>query len=432
MTLGALPIAIWALWRVQTDATATSAIPLDVVRWIPVTFGIGQYIPSPWADVFILITAISLCLGCIILIRNRRFDVVIWILLMLVLPLVLLICATLIKAKWSERYLLPSFGLGLVTSVGLGWDALRESGMKTARHPLCALGLKIVWIFIVTFWLIGSLAALNRQAEGTHALGIQDEWHPRPDFRGVAQYIEEHDSPEDAVVVVAGYAAHTLDYYYDGPAKLIGLPPKTRVLNTNQSLDLNALQTLEEETRGYNTLWLVLWQQHVSDPTSLIDSILVASCSRLPVGESFTNIGVLRFDVTGCRPLNQVMTPPIKRNVEFKAPIQLKGYNVEKHEELWAVDLWWESTGTIDENYTVFVHLVNPKGEIVVQDDHIAGADAYPTSQWREGTYLRNRFFLDVAGDGCEACVLHIGLYTDKHRLELESGQDSVVIETNQ
>jgi uncharacterized membrane protein len=431
LLFGALPLVVWALWRVNIDATATSAIPLDVIRWIPVAFGIGQYIPSPWAEVFIIAAFLSMLLGCFSLIRNQCYANAVWIGLSLFLPIFLLICATLVKAKWSERYLLPSFGLGFVTSVGLGWDIQKTNPGNIASHAWRTQGLRMLSLSLLALWLLGTLPAIKRQTEGTYALAIQDEWHPKPDFRSVAQYIQNHDSPDDVVVVVAGYAAHTLAYYYDGPAHLTGLPANTRLLNTKQILDLNALHTLEQETHGYNTLWLVLWQQRLIDPTNIIESTLIASCKRLPVHETFTNIGLLRFDLTGCRPIDTTTTPPIPFEVDFMAPIQIKGYDLQKRNSLWEVDLWWKNTSVLDENYTVFVHLVNQAGEIVAQHDHIAGADAYPTSQWREGTLLRDRFFLDVPGNVCEDCVLHIGLYTDENRLLLRNGQDTIVIEIN-
>ena len=54
-------------------------------------------------------------------------------------------------------------------------------------------------------------------------------------------------------------------------------------------------------------------------------------------------------------------------------------------------------------------------GEIVTQHDHIAGADAYPTSNGVQVLTLRDRFFLEVAGNSCPMCVLKVGLYTDKN-----------------
>ena len=52
--------------------------------------------------------------------------------------------------------------------------------------------------------------------------------------------------------------------------------------------------------------------------------MMVASCKRLPVSETFTNIGVLRFDLTSCRPLDQAVTPPIA-NVEIQHTYPIKG-----------------------------------------------------------------------------------------------------------
>jgi hypothetical protein len=432
MMLGVLPIGIWAVWRVNADATATSAIPLEVLKWLPITFGIGQYIPTPGADIFALLTLVSLLTGCVILIRNRHIESAVWTGLVLVLPLVLLMAASIIKAKWSERYLLPSFGLGLVTTAGLGWELLFERSRQLVQHPYRAWSARLLTISLVSLWIAGTLPALKLQTEGTIAAGIQDEWHPRPDFRGVADYIQEHDSPKDAVVVVAGYAAYTLDYYYDGPAKLFGLPLDSRILDTRASLDLHALQILEKQTQGYNNLWVVLWQERLSDPTNLIGSTLVAACKRLPVSKTFTNIGVMRFDLTTCRPLDQTFTPKYKSEMDFVESIRFMGYDIHKQDGLWEILLWWASTGTIEKNYTIFVHLLNAEGEIIVQNDHIAGADAYPTSQWREGTYLRNRFFLELSSNSCDNCVISTGLYTDDHRLVLKNGQDSILLNVDQ
>ena len=50
-----------------------------------------------------------------------------WLLITLILPVALLLAATFVKAKWSERYLLPSFGLALVVGVGTGWESLIAS-----------------------------------------------------------------------------------------------------------------------------------------------------------------------------------------------------------------------------------------------------------------------------------------------------------------
>jgi hypothetical protein len=93
------------------------------------------------------------------------------------------------------------------------------------------------------------------------------------------------------------------------------------------------------------------------------------------------------------------------------------------------VDVWWETYGALPTNYLVFVHLIGPDGTKVAQNDHVAGTDAYPTSQWVVGTALRDRFFLTVPGGVCDQCTLRVGLYTEQGRLPLRDGGDTIVIE---
>ncbi len=407
-----LPVALWAIWRARMDATATSAIPASALHWLPLTFGVGQYLAFPWAEGFAGIAVLAWGMGAVALWR-RNFSGGWWLLVLLVLPVVLLYATTLVKAKWSERYLLPSFGLALVLGVGLGWEvSLRR--------------FKVLGWSLLGAWLALTAPALARQASGMWAVGIRDEWHPRPDFRGVAQYIAAHDRADDVAVVVGGHAAQTLAYYYRGPARIVGLPPHTSVVDTSHPLDLHALTTLERETADAQRVWLVLWQANLVDPTGLVENTLVESCHRLPVTRTFTNVGLLLFDVRSCHPLDQAAHPPHPLVVDFATPIRLLGYDERFVGETWEVDLWWQARGPLPDIYRVYVHLLGPDGSLVTQHDHIAGADAYPTDHWAVGTELRDRFFLHVPGGKCEGCRLRIGLYTDEGRLRTKDGADGV------
>ncbi len=423
--LAALPIAAWGLWRARVDATAVSAIPATALRWIPVLFGVGQYLPKPWVSLFVIVAALALVAAFAGLWRARRVDGTLWLLATLIVPVALLLAATFVKAKWSERYLLPSFGLALVVSVGTGWEVIAESRKSRITNHVLRF---TFYVLLPLAWLALAVPALARQAQGTWAVGLTDEWHPRPDFRGVARYIETHEAPDDAIVVIGGYAAHTLDYYYDGSAHLFGLPFDTRVLDTQHPLDLRALVTLEQQTQSAQRLWLVLWQDTLADPTALVLSLLVDACRRLPVDAKFTNVGVVLFDLTTCHPLDRLSVPPRPLAVDFAEPIRLTGYDLIRTGETWEVDVWWETYGPLTADYHIFVHLIGPDGALIAQHDHIAGADAYPTSRWTPGTSLRDRFFLHFPGDVCPGCTLRVGLYTPQSRLPLRNGEDTVEI----
>ena len=50
----------------------------------------------------------------------------------------------------------------------------------------------------------------------------------------------------------------------------------------------------------------------------------------------------------------------------------------------------------MDHDYKVFTQILDDKGEIIAQQDKVAGAEAYPTSHWLPGAIVRNRFLLTV------------------------------------
>ncbi|MGC9348660.1 MAG: glycosyltransferase family 39 protein [Anaerolineae bacterium] len=419
------PIVLWALWRARADATAVSAIPSKALRWLPMTFGVGQYLAPPWSILFVAIAVVSFTSAVLGVLFQRRVRSALWLMITLTVPVIALFLLTSIKSKWSERYLLPSWGLALVVGCGAGWETLVSPPSQLTRGRRA---LQLIGALLLGAWLTMTTPAIARQAQGTWALAIRDEWHPRPDFRSVSRYIEDHDGEDDAIVVVGGYAVSAIDYYYKGPAKLFGLPLGAQTLDTERAIDLRALATLERETQGYSRLWLVLWQEHLADPTKLTQSVLVESCRRLPVASTFNNVGLLLFDLSSCGELARLAEPPNELHIRFQAPIELWGYGISRQETTWEVDLWWRTTGSLTEDYTVFVHLLGPDGALVDQHDHIAGADGYPTSAWSPGTRLRDRFFLEVPDGTCPDCRLHVGLYTSERRLLLESGGDFVEI----
>jgi len=429
----AIPIGLWALWRVQTDATAVSAIPSEALRWIPSLFGVGQYLAQPWMTLFVIVSLGAILASLIHTLRSGQTSSTLWLLISLTLPIAVLFLMTSVKAKWSERYLLSSWGIALVVAIGTGWEHLLACFLPRRLRSATRQSLKqfipgIVGLLLIASWSSLVAPALARQAKGTWAVALQDEWHPRPDFRGVTRYIEKHATGEDAIVVVGGYAAVAIDYYYEGPAHLFGIPLGTRILDTQNTADLHVLETLQQEAGTRERIWLVLWQDRLADPTNLVQSVLVEACHRLPVDAGFTNVGLLLFDIGSCRPLDQLATPAFPLDVAFEAPIHLKGYDLIRQSNMWEVDLWWHTTGDIDEDYVVFVHLVGPDGTMIAQHDHIAGADAYPTSRWRVGTRLRDRFFLEVADGTCRDCELQIGLYTTESRLLLADGTNAVTL----
>ncbi len=72
--------------------------------------------------------------------------------------------------------------------------------------------------------------------------------------------------------------------------------------------------------------------------------------------------------------------------VNFQAPIRLEGYEVTsmrlKRESDLVLILYWKAKGWIGKDYTVFIHLINEKGETVLGEDSQPRSGHMPTTEW--------------------------------------------------
>ena len=95
------------------------------------------------------------------------------------------------------------------------------------------------------------------------------------------------------------------------------------------------------------------------------------------------------------------------------------------------VSLRWQAVRTMDEDYTVFVHLVDPSGKLVAQVDSLHLGGRYPTSLWDAGEVVVEERRLVIPGTLATGDYrLYAGAYTlrDQQRLTTEEGRDRVEI----
>jgi hypothetical protein len=84
----------------------------------------------------------------------------------------------------------------------------------------------------------------------------------------------------------------------------------------------------------------------------------------------------------------------------WKGKVRLLGYElddsgVQRGTRLWAA-LYWEALDTMEDDYSVFAHLVDARGVIIAQCDTYPGSGNDPTSGWTPGEAIRDRYPLDV------------------------------------
>jgi hypothetical protein len=124
-----------------------------------------------------------------------------------------------------------------------------------------------------------------------------------------------------------------------------------------------------------------------------------------PAGTSL-GLGLVRVGATGdtAAPTHARLDPA----PSFGQAIALRGAQVSQpptdddHEqdEGWIrVVLWWEAVAPPDEDYVVFVHLLNDRGELVATGDGAPLQGGFPTSLWRQADQVTDQHTIVLPGD---------------------------------
>jgi 4-amino-4-deoxy-L-arabinose transferase-like glycosyltransferase len=342
-----------------------------------------------------------------------RVSVAIFCLALIVIPLLLMSGLAWLKPKFAPRYLLPSLP-AFITLASAGITTLID-GTRTRYRRWASIGLAIT--LALPLASIGSLLQLY----GDPSLA-------RPDVRSVVRYIENSELPSDAILLIGGHQAPAFNHYYRGQATVIPLPPD--LLPAAQSpLDAHVLSQIKSIVQAHPRVWLVMWQNQISDPTNIVEDTLVAAGKRINVGARFHDMALLLFDVNGAEIVDA--PPNAAEGAAFSEPIRAAGYNVDSRRN--PIDtplrfgLYLEATGPITGNYQIFAHLVAADGTLIAQADHIAGADSYPTSLWQPGNLLYNHFEVQApAGTLPGQYRVIVGLYDEHGRLKLSDGRDHI------
>ena len=124
----------------------------------------------------------------------------------------------------------------------------------------------------------------------------------------------------------------------------------------------------------------------------------------------------------------------VQTDVPFMQEIVLAGYTGAEGSpgETVPLTLYWQATGTPNQQYTVFMHLLDQNGERIVGADAPPVDNYYPTSLWQEGDIIDDVHWLPLPPDlpAGEYQVI-VGLYDpiSAARLQLaDRAADSVTI----
>ena len=113
-----------------------------------------------------------------------------------------------------------------------------------------------------------------------------------------------------------------------------------------------------------------------------------------------------------CAVVNDVLSePPIDHslNVKLDDAIELAGYHLDQSSEAITLTLIWKSLHAIDQDYTVFTHVLDRSGQPIAGKDNQPVNGTYPTSHWMPGEYVIDEYVIPARPP--DDVTIEAGLY---------------------
>jgi 4-amino-4-deoxy-L-arabinose transferase-like glycosyltransferase len=98
---------------------------------------------------------------------------------------------------------------------------------------------------------------------------------------------------------------------------------------------------------------------------------------------------VVRAEVAGATPVHLAPTLPSKGGgPTWAGAIALVDWEIARTDAALAITFRWEALAEMQQNYTVFVHLIDADGNLIAQEDRPPAG--YPTSDWRQHEWVED------------------------------------------
>lgn len=139
------------------------------------------------------------------------------------------------------------------------------------------------------------------------------------------------------------------------------------------------------------------------------ERLLAAGPDGQPLGDN------VRFHQIAVLPRQDSPLPnPVR--FDFEGRIVLIGYDLDRRTarpgETIHLTLYWQALARIEEDYTVFTHLIGERDRIWAQMDSQPQGGAAPTSSWQVGQVIEDHYDLTIQPDTLpDVYDIEVGLY---------------------
>jgi hypothetical protein len=87
--------------------------------------------------------------------------------------------------------------------------------------------------------------------------------------------------------------------------------------------------------------------------------------------------------------------------------------------------LWWSAEGPLDNDYTVFAHLIDKQGDMISQADSRPKDGRYPTDFWGQELVLDEHSFVLPPGSPAGPTQVQLGFYRVLDGIRLPRSADA-------
>lgn len=281
------------------------------------------------------------------------------------------------------KFLLPAqiaFALWMGRGVSVLWhfpvEARRLPQMIADYVPKTAA---LFGVFIIMTQLWEGLAPLY------HA-----EAYQRDDYRAIVEVIESDSHADDAIILNAPNQQEVFSYYYTGETAVYPLP---RGLGGD---DAAALAETRQIITQHERIFAVLWGTAERDPNNIVENTLDAEAYEVD-STWYGDVRLVRYTA----PVD--FTDFIASGVQFGNHITLERHALSAAQvqpgDVLQLQLEWQTNTRIDQQYKVFVQLLDENGFLVAQRDAEPAGGAAPTTTWEPGATIIDRHALLIPPD---------------------------------
>ncbi len=311
----------------------------------------------------------------------------VFLLLYLSVPLVLVLLLVQRTPKFNPRYaMLASPAFILLIAGGLASLFAHHAFPKgDPRARITYHVSRFIFAASLVFILLTSIYALRNW----YAPYRVNQFN-KADFRITAQIVSERIGADETALLNSGHMFPAWAYYYgwEDWQRL----PDIEILDVNAALDMSVGNELDLLLQGKRGTWLVRWQNEVTDPFDVLPLYLGGVGVQDDYGQ-FWHMELFHYQLPPDARFDLDSFITQRADADFGEQVRLLGMRQVSGTDL---VLFWQTTKSMETDYTIFVHLLDADGVTLVNADHLPPR---PTREWRPGQAIPDRVTFALPSD---------------------------------